>query len=870
MPGAFDHVDEHSDNCDRRCKANLRASEFLETFLVDRSTRWIDSVRYARQPWFVHVSFVSPHVPTVSPKGQWDSAYDGRPLPTGTRVAGLAHAVQSVPAQARWMNGLGMSSGTATAPMSHAQRLSYYVQAAYVDAQLGRLLDYLERRDLAKGTFFLYTSDHGCMLGEHHIDQKHAFYDGAMRVPLILRWPGVLAPGTQATFASTVDIPATIATAAGRARLPPSYSGFDLVGPLATNGASPRSAAAAVLYTACVLITPHWKLAYYPEEDETRLWDRRGDPEELRDVWADDSGATALPGVAASSGVARSEEVRPRADGARLMATLLRWRSLQIPLSLLRSHTQTAGLHGGPVAQRVATHTRGLRMSAIELDMQRQALRVAACATCPAGVSAPSDPGSSQGLGNSTPSDARHTVASDVEKVQTAQKAAAVSFGEARALLRLRKRRGGDSDHSKSPQARGQVRAMREKLLPLVAAAPSLNNRTDSAPTIVGVMITAFRKPPLTLAKLQAKIEARNGAAWVEAQVKKIVALSPKMATPKKGRRSRASGEHTEEEDDDCSVAAQSKAVVLIGEQKSGTTLLATLLKSAIVLGQDSPTPMDGQGRRPYVATQQSGLTSERPNTTRHSYRPLVQGLGRRLGARPSAAALGDQDPQKKELHLFDHPSENCVRQPSACVARLCSRQESAERPGGWLVDATPSYFSSAAALAQLAAALPRAKLLLLLREPVGRAMSAWKQNLKAESEPRTFDAAVLDELEALASRCYPADARLLVPIRRSLRLTASAPPAGQLGAPPPPMSSEDEGALRLVTRISSKLVPWEGGSKSSGQWQHELRDLVPKRKGDGLSQFVARVVGSRETSCRLSSPSCWMAKPYTGKQPYT
>ena len=39
------------------------------------------------QPWFVHVSFVSPHVPTVSPKGQWDSAYDGRPLPTGTTVS---------------------------------------------------------------------------------------------------------------------------------------------------------------------------------------------------------------------------------------------------------------------------------------------------------------------------------------------------------------------------------------------------------------------------------------------------------------------------------------------------------------------------------------------------------------------------------------------------------------------------------------------------------------------------------------------------------------------------------------------------------------------------------------------------------------
>jgi hypothetical protein len=143
MPGAFDHVDEHSDNCDRRCKANMAASEFLESYLVDRSTRWIDSVRHARRPWFVHVSFVSPHVPTISPKGPWDSAYDGRPLPMGARVAGVGHAVQHVPSQARWMNDLALSSDGATVPMGQAQRLAYYVQAAYVDAQLGRLLDSL-------------------------------------------------------------------------------------------------------------------------------------------------------------------------------------------------------------------------------------------------------------------------------------------------------------------------------------------------------------------------------------------------------------------------------------------------------------------------------------------------------------------------------------------------------------------------------------------------------------------------------------------------------------------------------------------------------------------------------------------------------
>jgi hypothetical protein len=224
-----------------------------------------------------------------------------------------------------------------------------------------------------------------------------------------------------------------------------------------------------------------------------------------------------------------------------------------------------------------------------------------------------------------------------------------------------------------------------------------------------------------------------------------------------------------------------------VGEQKSGTTLLATLLKSGAVLGQDGlgqeldgPTLMHGQGVRRLEDARTTGLVAQPPGLTArprritwHAPPPLGPGRGRRLAeARPSAAALGDQDPLKKELHLFNRAAENCVLQPSACVESLCSRQEVASRPGGWLVDATPSYFSSAAALMQLAAALPRAKLLLLLREPVGRAMSAWKQNLKAGSEPRSFDVAVLDELEAMASRCFPAEAKLLAPIRRPITRT--------------------------------------------------------------------------------------------------
>ena len=248
---------------------------------------------------------------------------------------------------------------------------------------------------------------------------------------------------------------------------------------------------------------------------------------------------------------------------------------------------------------------------------------------------------------------------------------------------------------------------------------------------------------------------------------------------------------------------------------------------------------------------------------------------------------MGDQDPLKKELHLFNRAAENCVLQPSACVESLCSRQEVASRPGGWLVDATPSYFSSAAALMQLAAALPRAKLLLLLREPVGRAMSAWKQNLKAGSEPRSFDVAVLDELEAMASRCFPAEAKLLAPIRRSVALASTPQPGGQPAAPTTPPTTTTptmlttattanaaalasvEEALGLAARISTGLFPWEG---NGGRWLQELRDQMPKRKGHlpnqhALAQFMARLVGGSEMSCRPSSSGCWLAAPHAGKR---
>jgi arylsulfatase A-like enzyme/parvulin-like peptidyl-prolyl isomerase len=74
----------------------------------------------------------------------------------------------------------------------------YDGEVAYADAQLGRLLDWLDRSGLRDSTLVVATSDHGEGLGDHGEDEHMLFvYDSTLRVPLLLRWPGVLPAGAR-------------------------------------------------------------------------------------------------------------------------------------------------------------------------------------------------------------------------------------------------------------------------------------------------------------------------------------------------------------------------------------------------------------------------------------------------------------------------------------------------------------------------------------------------------------------------------------------------------------------------------------------------------------------------------------------------
>ncbi len=142
------------------------------------------------RPFFLAVGFYNPHLPFVAPKKYWDM-YD----PASIKLADNPHAPKGAPdfAMTNWGE-LRKYHGIPTkGPLSDEQARKmihgYYAAISYVDAQVGRLLDELERLEIADNTIVVFWGDHGWKLGEHGGWCKHTNFELDARAPLIFSSP---------------------------------------------------------------------------------------------------------------------------------------------------------------------------------------------------------------------------------------------------------------------------------------------------------------------------------------------------------------------------------------------------------------------------------------------------------------------------------------------------------------------------------------------------------------------------------------------------------------------------------------------------------------------------------------------------------
>lgn len=171
----------------------------------------------------------------------------------------------------------------------------YYSVLLGVDENVGRMLELLDREGLAEDTLVFYTSDNGFFLGEHGLFDKRLMYEPAIRVPMLLRWPGGVAAGRvdRRHFALNIDVAPTLLDVAGSA-VPATMQGASWKSLLRQDDPGWRRDFLYEYYEfpAAHCVRPHhgvreerWKyIRWTLEPREEELYDLHTDPNELRNL----------------------------------------------------------------------------------------------------------------------------------------------------------------------------------------------------------------------------------------------------------------------------------------------------------------------------------------------------------------------------------------------------------------------------------------------------------------------------------------------------------------------------------------------------------------------------------------------------------
>ncbi len=244
--------------------------------------------QYRNRPFFLGVGFYRPHCPYIAPQKYFDMYPLDRIKAAGSSPQDLA----GVPEPALFTR---PPNWDLTEDQQREVIRAYYASISFLDANVGRVLDALDRLGLAKNTIVIFVSDHGYSLGEKGQWMKQSLFERSARNPLVMAGPGIAAGQPSTRVVELLDLYPTLADLA-RLTAPSALQGRSLR-PLLANPAAPWEHAALTqvrrganpnFFMGYSLRTERWR--YTEWDGGTRgaeLYDEQADPEERRNLASD-------------------------------------------------------------------------------------------------------------------------------------------------------------------------------------------------------------------------------------------------------------------------------------------------------------------------------------------------------------------------------------------------------------------------------------------------------------------------------------------------------------------------------------------------------------------------------------------------------
>lgn len=231
------------------------------------------------EKFFLALGFVRPHVPFVAPKKYFE------PFPHGSIA--LPEKIENDQADIPKL-GINYKTSQNTKMSIEQQKKAvsgYYASVTYMDAQVGRVLDALEKEGLEDNTIVIFTSDHGYHLGEHDFWSKVGLMDESSKVPLIIKVPGQK-PGRCNSFVELIDLYPTVASLCGL-KIPKHVQGKNITKLLEDPTQKVRDAAFCVNHKKSFLLrTDKWAFIQHGEDASLglQLYDMQKDPKQYTNL----------------------------------------------------------------------------------------------------------------------------------------------------------------------------------------------------------------------------------------------------------------------------------------------------------------------------------------------------------------------------------------------------------------------------------------------------------------------------------------------------------------------------------------------------------------------------------------------------------